>query len=284
MSWELISLLRNIFKTALPALVMLFFLAYPAGAASNRFITLVYHDIPVSPQEKDDIPQKDFINQLEFFKTHGYRFISPKDILAASQGLTQLPDKAILLTFDDAYASFYKFVYPVLQLYQCPAVLSVVTSWIDNPQSGIYQNKELMTWPQIKEVADSGLVTIASHSHDLHRFVKANPAGNLEEAPSNLIYFAGQERYESEEEFRSRLRTDLAQSMEMLRTHLGFKPYILTWPYGAFNEIGLEEAQKVGFKWTLTLEEGFSHLRNLLRINRYYVIPQVYWPKSGKRL
>ena len=60
-------------------------MASPAAAAES-FITLCYHDIPESPVERDDISQKDFINQIEYLRTHGFTFVSPADILAASQG------------------------------------------------------------------------------------------------------------------------------------------------------------------------------------------------------
>ena len=119
--------------------------------------------------------------------------MSPADILAASRGAKTLPEKAVLLTFDDAYESFYRFVYPALRLYNIPAVLSVVTSWIDNPETSAYKTKRFMSWPQIREVADSGLVTVASHSARLHRLLQANPVGNVEPAPAAFLYFPGKQ-------------------------------------------------------------------------------------------
>ena len=109
----------------------------------------------------------------------------------------------MLLTFDDAYESFYSRVFPALQLLQVPAVLSVVTSWIENPQAQLYKQKQLMNWTQIREVSDSGLVTVASHSHALHKMIPANPQGNVEAAGANLKYVADQRRYETEPSFGS---------------------------------------------------------------------------------
>ena len=111
----------------LVVLAALFFAASPAQAAET-FITLCYHDVPERPVEKDDISRKDFVNQIEYLRTHGFAFVSPQDILAASRGAKRLPEKAVLITFDDAYESYYRLVYPVLRLYDIPAVLSVVTS------------------------------------------------------------------------------------------------------------------------------------------------------------
>ncbi|MGE5855477.1 MAG: poly-beta-1,6-N-acetyl-D-glucosamine N-deacetylase PgaB [Syntrophaceae bacterium] len=252
------------------------------AAAAEQFITLCYHDIPETPVEKDDISQKDFINQIEYLRTHGFAFVSPADILTASRGEKPLPEKAVLLTFDDAYESFYRFVYPALRLYNIPAVLSVVTSWIDNPGTSAYRTKRFMHWPQIREVADSGLVTVASHSSGLHRLLQANPVGNVEPAPSAFLYFPESRRYETEPEFRARIGGDLAASIEVLTAKLGRKPSILTWPYGSYNAIGVEEAKKLGFEMILTLDDGYSSIRNLDRVNRYYLETHLDWLAAFK--
>jgi len=257
-------------------------LMVPSAHAAEQFITLCYHDIPETPVEKDDISQKDFINQIEYLRTHGFTFVSPVDILAASRGARALPEKAVLVTFDDAYESFYRFVYPALRLYNIPVVLSVVTSWIDNPETSGYKTKRFMSWQQIREVADSGLVTVASHSARLHRLLQANPVGNIEPAPSAFLYFPESRRYETEPEFRSRIGGDLASSIEVLTAKLGRKPAILTWPYGSYNAIGVEEAKKLGFEMILTLDDGYSSIRRLDRVNRYYLESHLDWLAAFK--
>ena len=264
------------------ALALAILLMVPSAHAAESFITLCYHDIPEAPVEKDDISQKDFINQIEYLRTHGFTFVSPADVLAASRGAKALPEKAVLLTFDDAYESFYRFVYPALRLYNIPAVLSVVTSWIDNPETSGYKTKRFMSWKQIREVADSGLVTVASHSARLHRLLQANPVGNVEPAPAAFLYFPESRRYETEPEFRARIREDLAASIEMLTVKLGTKPAILTWPYGSYNTIGVEEAKTLGFEMILTLDDGYSSIRRLDRVNRYYLESHLDWLAAFK--
>jgi biofilm PGA synthesis lipoprotein PgaB len=276
MSWEPMSRFSGVFKRGLLLALALFLLAAWPCQGAEQFITLVYHDIPEIPVEKDDISQRDFVNQMEYLRSHGYTFISPRDVLAAAAGEATLPDKAVLLTFDDAYTSFYTFVYPLLRLYKCPVVLSVVTSWIDQGV-GIYKGKEFMTWAQIREVSDSGLVTVASHSHELHRLVNANPFGNVERAPFAFLYFPEEKRYETEEEFRKRVRDDLSRSVRILSSKTGVRPFILTWPYGSYNTLGVEEAKKLGFKMMMTLDHGFADVKSLDRVNRYYLESQLDW-------
>lgn len=257
----------------------------PYCMASDQFICIVYHDITQHVVEKDDMSVDDFIKQLDFFKASGYQAISIKDLQEAARGKKTLPDKAILFTFDDAYVSFYEYVYPALKLYNYPAVLSVVTSWIEGRTPGIYKQKKFMTWEQIKEVADSGLVTIASHSEDLHHFVDANPQGNIEQAPSTFIYNPRTKHYETVQQFRERIRNDLAKSREIFSQRIGMKPIVLTWPFGTYNEIGIQEARQLGFEMCLTLDDGFANVRRLDRVNRYYATPLLNWvPQFKERL
>lgn len=275
MSWEFMRALKNIFN----CLVLCGLLCGWAAEAwpAEKFLILTYHDITPRDVAGDDLLPGAFVRQIEYFRSHGYTFVSPKAILEAARGKGRLPEQAVLLTFDDAYESFYTRVFPLLRLLEVPAVLSVVTSWIEDPESRLYRSKTHMTWEQLREVSASGLVTVASHSHNLHRLVPANPQGNLEAAAANRRYLAERGRYESEAEFRQRVREDLKTSKALLEEKLGQPVTILTWPFGAYNEVALEEARKLGFEMALTLEEGFGHLRELMRLKRYYVRPEPFW-------
>lgn len=262
-------------------LLMLVLNASPC-LGEDRFITLVYHDIVPRTAERDDLTEKEFINQIEYLRSHGYNFISAEQVIRAAGGGATLPDNAILLTFDDAYKNFYSFVYPLLRLYKIPAVLSVVTSWIDNPATSPYRNKQFMNWSQIKEISDHGLITVATHSNGLHTLLRANPSGNLEPAPSSLLYLPEGDRYETVQEFRSRIRSDLLSSINSLNEKTGKKPRILTWPYGSYNLPGTEEAKKLGFEMILTLDEGYSETNRLDRVQRYYLSYQHDWLSAFK--
>ena len=254
----------------------------PYCMASDQFLCIVYHDITKHVVEKDDISLDDFIKQLDFFKANGYQAVSIKDLQEAASGRRTLPEKAILFTFDDAYASFYEYVYPALKLYNYPAVLSVVTSWMEGRNPGIYKTKKFMTWDQVKEVADSGLITIASHSDNLHSFVNANPQGNIEESPHTFIYDPKTKKYETDRQFRERIHNDLAKSIEIFSMRLGRRPHVLTWPYGVYNDIGVQEARQLGFDVCLTLDLGFANVRRLDRVNRYYVNYALDWLQDFK--
>jgi len=254
----------------------------PAG----KVLVIVYHDITQKVIESDDMPIDEFVRQMDFFKADGYHVISVKDFQEAAAGKKTLPAKALLLTFDDAYLSFYQVAYPILKLYHYPAVLSVVTSWINGKNldvNDIYAKKKFMNWDQLKEVSDSGLVTIGAHSDNLHHYVIANPQGNVEPAPFTFIYDPKSGKYETDAHFAERIRSDLAREQAELKEKLGVKPTVLTWPYGEYNEIGLKEAQKLGFNVFLTMESGLADVVNLNRVKRYYALPALNWVEDFKQ-
>ena len=69
---------------------------------------------------------------------------------------------------------------------------------------------------------------------------------------------------------------------EIFNQRLGMKPTVLTWPFGAYNEIGIQEARQLGFKVLLNLRSGFADVRRLDRVNRYYATPMLHWVPEFK--
>jgi len=265
MSLALSSGLEKISRIAIYVAIMLLF-AWPS-VASETYMVLCYHDIPAKASVPQDVAQHIFVNHLEYLRSNGYTIVNPDDIIAAQKGIKSLPEKAVLLTFDDAYVSFYQFVYPVLKRYGYSAVLSVVCSWIDKKPEYV-GDKDLMSWSQIREMAESGRVYIASHSYDSHKGLACNPAGNTEPAMSTFAYSHEEKKYETDQEFRNRIHSDLKKSIHKIKEVTGTSPWILTWPYGEYNGLGIDEAQKLGFKMILTLKPNISTIHNLSAVNR----------------
>jgi len=270
--------LEKISRLGMLVLICLLVVLKTPALAANGFLALCYHDIPLKASDISDVSQKMFMKQLEFLNTHGYSFISPDDVLLAAKGVRPLPEKAVLLTFDDAYLSFYNFVYPILKMYGYPAVLSVVPAWIDKKPPDLAK-KTLMSWDQIKEVANSDLVYLGSHTYNLHRGITYTPQGNIGPATSCLIWNPLSKEYETEDEFRMRIRNDLRESVKKLRDKTGVTPWTVTWPYGEYNEIAVSEAKRLGFKIMLTLAYGYASIDNLDEVNRNVIDSKMslYW-------
>ena len=108
-------------------LLFIFFVSLSFAAEENTFISVCYHDVVEQGElkEGDTISLAELTKHFQWLKENGYHPISIDDLIKAKNGKKKLPSRAILLTFDDGYASFYHLVFPLLKSFNFPAVLSV---------------------------------------------------------------------------------------------------------------------------------------------------------------
>lgn len=237
----------------------------PGGArAAEKLTILSYHEIAEAGEALDrDYAVKPtmFVRQMDWLRNNGYHFVTVDDLLADEAGRKPLPDKAVLITFDDGYRSMYDHAWPILKAWQIPAVVAVVGVWEDERTTVNYDGKtiprdKLMSWKELRELADSGLVEIGSHSFDLHRGIQGNPQGNEQPAATTRRWLGEGSGYEAEAAYRQRIESDLAKSSSDIKAHIGHAPRVIAWPYGRYNDIAREAAIRRGMTIGLTLDDG----------------------------
>ncbi|MGE8678799.1 MAG: poly-beta-1,6-N-acetyl-D-glucosamine N-deacetylase PgaB [Achromobacter marplatensis] len=243
----------------------------------DQFLALAYHDV------EDDDPDQGFlsvrtdrlVDQLAWLRANGYQAVSVDQILAARQGGQPLPERAVLLSFDDGYRSFYTRVLPILKAYGWPALLAPVGVWMDTPADkpvdfgGSPEARDrFLTWDQIREISRSGLVEIAAHTNASHYGALANPQGNTEPAAAIRAYNAQTRQYETEAQFNARMGRDVAAITEKIRRVTGHAPRVWVWPYGAEGGSTLRIAGEHGYQLALTLEDGAGRLGRLMSTPR----------------
>jgi len=235
-----------------------------AAQTVEEFTVLSYHE--VADRAEAAVPDyavtpTAFVRQMDWLRNHGFHFVSVGDILAAREGGPALPPKAVLVTFDDGYQSLYVNAWPVLKLFRIPAVINVVGSWLEQKETVDFDGKLLprakfMSWKALRELSESGLVEIGSHSFDLHRGIPGNPQGNLQPAGTTRRWVVEEKRHEDEASYRRRIQADLERASAIIRQHVGKAPRVIAWPYGRYNTTLRELATKVGMRVGLTLDDG----------------------------
>lgn len=118
------------------------------------FVALMYHHAAEqNPSSLDPFTVTPAMleKHLIFLKENGYTPISLKELEKGAP-----VQKPVMLTFDDGYEDNYKNLFPLLKKYNVPAVIFLVTDKIGTP--------EYMTWEQIREMKNSGLVQFGSHT------------------------------------------------------------------------------------------------------------------------
>lgn len=145
-----------------------------APSARGHVPVFVYHTIGPSRFEKD----------LCFLAENGYRTLGMNDLVRHLRGQEPAPGDAVVLTFDDARSSFWRFGYPLLRRYRMKGVLFVIaglTRDTSPPRDNLFavwngdrtraeldaidpDDATLCTWPELSEMHDSGWVEVESHS------------------------------------------------------------------------------------------------------------------------
>lgn len=256
-------------------------LALPRGTAAQpgpgRFAALAYHEVGEDGSSRHySISESELVQHLSFLRQDGWHFVDINALLAAQDGRRPLPDKALLLSFDDGYNDYYTRVLPLLQTFRAPAVFALVTSWMETPPSGSFDyggtpmpRRALLTWAQAREMQRSGLCEFASHTHDLHHGVLANPQGNVQPAAVTRIWDPATSRYESDAAWSRRVEQDLGRASAIMARELGRRPRVMVWPYGRYNMDLVGMARRLGMPVAMTLdpEEG--------RVDRLGVVGRV---------
>jgi peptidoglycan/xylan/chitin deacetylase (PgdA/CDA1 family) len=168
---------------------------------------LMYHYIRdnVDPKDKTGIdlsvPAALFDQEMQYLATNGYTPLTLDEVWANFNGIGTLPEKPVVITFDDGTKDLYSTAYPILQKYNLKATSFIITGFVDRPG--------FVTWDQILEMYHSGTIDIQSHT-------------------INHIYMT-QYGYEA-------LMYELLGSKKTLEGKLGKPVNFLAYPIGATNE------------------------------------------------
>lgn len=184
------------------------------------------------------------------------------DLIAYVQQGTPLPEKPVMITFDDGYYNNYLNAYPLLQKYQMKAVISIIVGETDK-YSELDENKENyshITWDMINEMMESGLIEIQNHTYNLHK------TGIPAAAPA-------QRKDETTEQYFAAVGADLQKAQDRIEEMTGWRPDTFTYPFGSYSRHSQELLEQLGFAASLGVEGKPCCLTRdpacLIRIPRY---------------
>jgi len=246
----------------------------------GQFISLAYHDVEddTADQRFLSVRTDHLIEQLAWLHANGYTAVSIDQILDARAGRAPLPERAVLLSFDDGFGSFLNRVLPILKAWNWPAVLAPVGVWMDTPANQTVDFGDLVThrerfldWEKIAEISRSGLVEIAAHTDNSHHGIRANPQGNTQPAAAARAFDPVLGRYETDAEFSARMDADVAAISEKITRATGKPPRVWVWPYGAISGTSLHIIGESGYELALTLEDGPATVGQLMSTPRLLI-------------
>jgi len=194
----------------------------PAGVTPGGYQIvpiLTYHNLAEQAKGRLVLAAASFREQMRYLKTNGYRVVSLADFIEFTHLGRQLPQKAVVLTFDDGYRSFKDFAYPVLKDLGFTATLFIYTDWVG-------AGRGALSWNDLRELSAAGF--------DVQAHTKSH--ADLRRAHG-----------ETEAQYTRRMQAELEQPQELFNKNLGRRSQILAYPYGRWEEGLLPKVQQYGY-------------------------------------
>ncbi|MBO5449021.1 MAG: polysaccharide deacetylase family protein [Ruminococcus sp.] len=203
--------------------------------------------------------EQDFL----YLDQHGYTPVFINDLIRYVRYDGELPEKPVVITFDDGSYNNFTYLMPLLEKYDFKASVSVVGEYtVTASESGEEPNPaySYLRLSDINEMRDSGYVEICNHTYAMHSIdgrkgVKRNPG-------------------ESYEEYRGIFINDIFELQQLLEENCRFRPNVFTYPFGFHDESSERLVKNCGFEASLGVEEKPNYIikgdeKCLFDLNRY---------------
>lgn len=197
---------------------------------------------------------ENFEDQLRWLSERNYRSLTCAEFADHLNG-KGVPEKSILITFDDGYLNNWVYAHPLLKKYGFNAVVFLVTSWIndgavraqstdpDVPETPGHKECErliaagesdrvILRWSEIEQMQADGTFEFHSHTHTHTRWDKSDRA-----TEKNTL-----------------MQHELAQSRATLESRLGSVSEHFCWPQGYFDDDYVQIAKDAGFRYLYTTQ------------------------------
>ncbi len=273
------SVIIKIRKFIILALILMFTLAVLAvfpGAKDNKnadtndaveLTIIMYHSLLKDKKLQNDytISPDSFEEDLQYITKNNYSTITVGDLVDYVYSAKPLPQKCIMLTFDDGYYNNYYYAFPLLKKYGCKAVISPIAYMTekytnDGSVSTTYGH---INADNIKEMVSSGLVEIQNHSYNMH---KLTPRRGV-----------AKKSVESDDEYKAVILEDITRAQKYLKSSAGVNPNCFVYPFGAKSDSTLDIIKELGFVSTMTCTEKTNRITHdpdsLFELGRYRRVP-----------
>jgi peptidoglycan/xylan/chitin deacetylase (PgdA/CDA1 family) len=188
---------------------------------SHGVPVLNYHMVNDQTDNRLAVGTQEFAAQMDYLAKQGYTSITPDELLKYLQKGAPLPERAVLITFDDGYRDNYTNAFPIMQKYGFTATIFLITDYID-------RDDWYMNWAEVQEMQQSGFV-FGSHT--------------LSHTPLTAV---------SVDEAEKQLRV----SREVLEWRLAAPVTYIAYPTGAYNDAIKGMTERAGYHAAFTVDFG----------------------------
>jgi peptidoglycan/xylan/chitin deacetylase (PgdA/CDA1 family) len=198
-----------------------------------RVSILGYHDLAENlPETAMRIHTSKFRKQMEAIRQLGIKVITLDEFAAWKRGEKTIPEKSILITFDDGWKSVYTDAFPILKEFGFPYTVFLYKNYIDG-------GGKALTLPMIEEMLAAGGMSIGSHSvsHPYPLTVKSC-------------------RKKGPKVYDAYLRKEMGESKRFIESKFPVKVTTYAYPGGFYTEEMLPLAEEFGYAYAFTVIPG----------------------------
>ena len=222
--------------------------ALPDEAVSRDVPVLMWHNLAEEASGDMTISVDTFRAQIEALHEAGFKTVSLQQLYDYVHFGTELPEKPIVLTFDDGYFSNYEYAFPILQEYDMQATIFAIGVSVGKDT---YKDTDHAMTPhfgadEAREMVDSGLISVQSHTFDMHQWPPFED-GNAQ-VRETLLPFDG----EADADYEAAVEADFAESRELLESITGQPVNALAFPEGAYVTLTQDALRSAGAELTFT--------------------------------
>lgn len=256
--------MKKCFVIVLCAL-MLQFPIRAQGTGEVKLPILMYHQISEDWRKWNDyvVSVDEFESDMDFLKENGFQTISVQQLLDWYNGEFEMPEKPVMITFDDGFESTLTYAEPILTGHGFCAVVAVIGSVCDkfSYEDEVGHDWSHMSWEETVEMAQRGVIEVQCHTWDMHELSPRRGCGKI--------------KWESAEEYRRILEKDLSEFLtQSMNYGLSLVPTI-AYPYGEYCRDTTEIVKDLGFRGAFTCDQKINiltgdreELYHLARYNR----------------
>ena len=222
--------------------------ALPDETVSRDVPVLMWHNLAEESSGDMTISVDTFRAQIEALHEAGFKTVSLQQLYDYVHFGTELPEKPIVLTFDDGYFSNYEYAFPILQEYDMQATIFAIGVSVGKDT---YKDTDHAMTPhfgadEAREMVDSGLISVQSHTFDMHQWPPFED-GNAQ-VRETLLPFDG----EADADYEAAVEADFAESRELLESITGQPVNALAFPEGAYVTLTQDALRNAGAELTFT--------------------------------
>lgn len=177
---------------------------------SHALVVLQYHHISEDTPAATSISPERFAEHMAWLADNQYEVMSMPDLVAHLRQKKELPDKTVVITFDDGYNSIYTTAWPILRARKWPFTIFI------NSQHHDEKNQQYMSWKQLRELAQAG-ATIGNHSVSHGHMIRVLPG-------------------EKDKDWQKRMAREIDMAQQRIDSELGPQKKVFAYPFGEHND------------------------------------------------